>query len=141
MATPYFEEVQWLRNNQWIIVLLIVVGLMSIFPFVFGLYWQMGQGEPFGDTPMTNNELILMLLIMIFAVGMMTFVMLTLRLEVKIDESGIHYRMFPVKWEWRVVTPAQIEEYTFADRFKLFESGAFGHHRNVFKNIRSFRIS
>jgi hypothetical protein len=141
MATPYFEEVQRLRDNRWIIALLIVIGVMSVFPFVFGLYWQVGQGVPFGNKPMTNTELVIMLFVMVFAVGMMAFVMMTLRLEVRIDEDGIHYRMFPVKWEWRVVKPVEIAEYTFADRYKLFETGGIGHHRNVLKKMRSFRIS
>lgn len=140
MATPYFEEVQRLRDNRWILVLIFVVALGSLLPLIYGIYWQIGQGVQWGDEPMSNSGLIGITLMVLVSMALMVFIMTNLRLEVKIDEAGIHYRMYPVKSRWRLVTPSEIEGYSFANRFKPFESGGIGHHRNLLKNTRSFRI-
>lgn len=141
MATPYFEETQRLRDNRWIFVLIFAVALGAIIPLLYGLYWQIGQGIPWGNEPLKDRELITMAIVVIVSIGLMTFLMASLRLETRIDDIGIHYRMFPVKSKWRIVTPAEIETYAFADRYKPFESGGIGHHRNLLKNMRSFRIA
>lgn len=141
MATPFFEETQRLRDNRWIFVLIFAVALGAIIPLLYGIYWQIGQGIPWGNEPMRDRELIIMTIVVSVSVGLMTLLMTNLRLETRIDESGIHYRMFPVKSKWRLVTPGEIEAYAFADRYKPFESGGIGHHRNLLKNMRSFRIS
>ncbi|HEY0741736.1 MAG TPA: hypothetical protein VGD40_09745 [Chryseosolibacter sp.] len=140
MATPYFEEVQRMRDNRWLITFIFAVAILSTLPLVYALYWQIGQDVPFGEEPMKNGQLIVMTLFVFTAVAGMMFILFALKLEVRIDEQGIHYRMFPVKWEWRVVGPTEIVHYEFADRYRLFESGGIGHHRNIFKNTRSFRI-
>jgi hypothetical protein len=141
MATPYFEEVQRLRDNPWIILLVFVVAIGSLLPLLYGIYWQIGQGIPWGNEPMTNSSLIAITLMVLGSMAVMAFIMLNLRLEIKIDEQGVHYRMFPVKSKWRLVRPSEIVDYTLAERFKIFESGGIGHHRNILKNSRSFRIS
>lgn len=141
MATPYFEEIQRLRDNRWIFVLILAVGLGAMLPLLYGIYWQIGQGIPWGNEPMKNSELIGLTIVVFSSMALLTFMMANLKMETRIDETGIHYRMFPVKSRWRVVPPGEIEEYTFADRYKPFESGGIGHHRNVLKNTGSFRIS
>lgn len=140
MATPYFEEVQRLRDNRWIFVLILATALGALLPLLYGIYWQIGQGIPWGNEPMSNSGLIGITLVVLFSISMMAFILTNLRLEVRIDESGIHYRMYPLKSRWRLVTPSQIVEYSFADRFKPFESGGVGYHRNLLKNTRSFRV-
>jgi hypothetical protein len=141
MATPYFHETQRLRDNPWILVLISGSALAALIPLLYGIYWQIGQGIQWGNTPMGNRELIGMTVVVSVSMSLMVFLVVNLRLEVKIDVDGIHYRMFPSKWRWRLVRPSEIEEYKFADRFKLFETGGIGHHRSIFKNMRSFRIS
>jgi hypothetical protein len=140
MATPHFEEVQRLRDNRWIFVLIFAIALGALLPLLYGIYWQIGQGIPWGNEPMSDSGLIAITFVVLSSMGLMAFILTNLRLEVRIDDGGIHYRMFPVKSRWRLVTPAQIAEYSFANRFKPFESGGIGHHRNLLKNTRSFRI-
>lgn len=141
MTTPYFEEIQRLRDNRWIFVLIFAVALGALIPLLYGIYWQIGQGIPWGDTPMKDSELITLIIVLLSSVGLLTFMLVNLKLETRIDATGIHYRMFPVKSRWRMVAISEIESYNFADRYKPFESGGIGHHRNVLKNTRSFRIS
>lgn len=140
MATPYFQEVQRLRDNRWILLLIFGIALGAMLPLIYGLYWQVVKGVQWGNEPMKDSELIVMTIFVFTALIIMVFVMMSLRLEVFIDDEGVHYRMVPVKGKWRIVTPSQISSYTFADRYKLFESGGIGHHRNILKNTRSFRI-
>lgn len=140
MATPYFEEVQRMRDNRWLITLIFAIAMFASLPMFFALYWQIGEGVPFGSEPMKDSHLIVMTIFILFAVTGMMFILFSLKLEVFIDDQGVHYRMFPIKWEWKMVGPAEIVEYHFAERYKLFESGGIGHHRNILKNTRSFRI-
>ncbi|HEY0655783.1 MAG TPA: hypothetical protein VGD65_21760 [Chryseosolibacter sp.] len=141
MNAPFFEETQRLRDNPWVLVLIFAVALGPMIPLLYGLYWQIGHGVPWGNEPMEDAELIMLTVFILLTTCTVGFVMASLRLETRIDEAGIHYRMFPVKSKWRVVNPDELEEYSFATRYKPFESGGIGHHRNVLKNMRSFRIS
>ena len=141
MATAYFEEVQRLRDNRWIFVLIVAVSLGALLPLVNGIYIQIGQGIPWGNKPMSNGGLIGITLMVLFSMGLMAFMLINLRLEVRIDDAGIHYRMFPVRSRWRLVAVSQIAEYSFANRFKIFEGGSFGHQRSLLRNYRSFKIS
>lgn len=140
MATPYFEEVQRMRDNRWLITFIFAIAIVSTLPLVYALYWQIGKDVPFGKEPMKDSELIVITLLVFIGVAGMMIILFSLKLEVRIDEQGVHYRMLPIKWDWRVVAPNEIVEYHFTDRYKMFESGGLGHHRNIFKNTRSFRI-
>lgn len=141
MARPYFEEVQRLRNNPWIIVLIIAVAIGSLVPLIYGIYWQIGQGIPWGNEPMTDNELIGLTIFILITVIILGFMLGNLTLETRIDSDGIHYRMFPLKQRWRLVSVAEIEGYSLERHYKLFESGGIGFHRNLIKRTTSIRIS
>jgi hypothetical protein len=140
MATAYFEETQRLRDNRWVVVLIMVVVLAAIVPLLSAIYWQIGEGEAWGNQPMKDRDLIGLSVVVFLCTGIVMFMLFNLRLETRIDDSGIHFRMFPVKSKWRLVNPADIAEYSFKYSFKFFESGGIGHHRSLLKKTQSFRI-
>lgn len=138
--STYFEEVQRLRDRPWILVPILAVALSATLPLYYGLYWQVGHGQPWGDKPMSDAGIVFMTVFVSASVILLGFVLLTLRLEVKIDAAGIHYRMYPVKQRWRTVSLDQIEKYELKRRYNLFESAGIGHHRNVIQRSRSFKM-
>jgi hypothetical protein len=110
-------------------------------PMLYGMYWQLIEGVPWGDKPLSDSELIGLSLFVMGCWGIAAAIMLSMRLEVKIDTSGVHYRLVPIKRKWRHITKAQIKAYSVKKGFPLFTSGGFGHHRSIFLKTRSFRIS
>jgi hypothetical protein len=140
MRNAWFEEVQRFRDNRWIWAFLVFMTLTIFAPIGIGMHHQFVLGEPWGNEPMSDNGFITLLIFVFFAWGSALFILITMKLETRIDESGIHYRFFPLKPSWRVITPGEISAFTFEKKYKLFDSGRIGHHYNFFKNQRSFKI-
>lgn len=141
MVRPYFEEVQHFRNNGWLWTLIIFVSVAVMLPMFYGMYWQLIKGIPWGDKPLSDTGLIALSLFVMGSWGIAAALMLSMRLEVRIDTEGIHYRFIPIKRNWRHITKPQIMTYGVKKGFPLFTSGGFGHHRSIFLKTRSFRIS
>jgi hypothetical protein len=139
MARIYFEEVQAFRESSWVWTLVITILLAALLPIMYGLYQQLGTGVPWGNKSMTDSDLIFVFLFTLMSTGIGAFVVLSSKLEVKIDEQGIHYRYFPVTSRWQLIIPDQIASYTLEKRFNIFESG-FGYFRSLFRKIKSYRI-
>ncbi len=141
MSRPYFEEVQRFRDNQWIWILLIVASLSALLPLLYGMYWQIDQGEPWGNEPMSDQGLILLFLFILVSLGVASFMIVNVKLELTIDERGVHYRFPPIKSKWQTITKGQISDFSLEKRFRIFESGGLGYHRNRLNKTRSMRIS
>jgi hypothetical protein len=140
MATPYFEEVQRLRDNGWIFVVIVVIALGSLGPLVYGLYWQVGQGVPWGNEPMTDVSLVMLTIFILVTVTLLGVMLGNLKLETRIDSEGIHYRMFPIKRKWRLIVPPLISEYSLEKKYRFFENAGIGFHRSLLRRTTSFRI-
>ena len=140
MATVHFDEIQHLREKPLFIAMVIGVAFAAIIPLANGIYLQLILGQRWGNQPMSNEGLIALTVFVVAITGFISWMMLNLRLETRIDEQGIHYRMFPVKSNWRSVTPANIKTYSLEKRYKVFESGGMGFHRNFLKNSTSLKM-
>jgi hypothetical protein len=66
--------------------------------------------------------------------------LLSLKLETKIDNEGIHYKFFPIRRRWQLITKEQVAEFTVNKKFRLL-AGRIGYHQNRFQNMRSCKIS
>ena len=140
MSRSYFEETQVLRENRWVWIALIVIASAALLPLIYGLYWQLGMGEPWGDKPMTDQGIIFLFLFILFTVALLFWILLSLKLEVKIDQEGLHYRFFPNKPRWSLITKDEIVSFQVRKRYNLFESGGRGYHRNWFRKTKSMSI-
>jgi hypothetical protein len=140
-ARTYFEEIQRFRDNRWVWFLIAFASVAIMVPMFYGTYLQLITGVPWGDEPMSDQGLIALVMFVTFSWGLAIFIMLSLRLDLKIDEQGVHFRFFPVKRTWRIITRQQVAGYSIQKGFKLFESGGLGYHRNIFLNTRSYRIT
>ena len=140
MSRSYFEEVQMLRDNRWIWMLIIAFSLLALLPLMDGLYLQLIRGKPWGDKPMSDQGLIFMFAFVVICLSILVWMLLSLKLETKIDEQGIHVRLFPFKPKWQLITSDDVIDYSFEKRFRFLDSGGIGYHRNCLKRQRSFRI-
>ena len=112
-----FKETQ--KFHQWWIWL-VVLGINGL--FVVAWYKQIIQGEPFGDKPMTNTEL----LISICLSGAVTIFFLGLRLQSGIKEDGIYVRFFPFHLKYVVYPWSDIELCYIRKYNAVLEYGGWG---------------
>jgi hypothetical protein len=140
MKATWFEESQRLRDNPWVWPLLAILTLSIFLPFGMGIYQQLVLGEPWGKEPMGDNEMIYLSIFLTVCWAIAMFMMLFMKLEIKIDEEGIHYRFFPISPSWKLIRIDEIAEFSFEKKYKLFDGRGIGHHRNIFKKQRSFKI-
>lgn len=140
MSRNYFEDVQRVRDNAWIWMLIVGISLTALIPLIYGIYWQLVQREPWGDQPLSDEGLIFLFLFVLGSLALMTFLLLSLKMEMRIDDEGIHYRFVPIKNKWQLITKGEIAEYHYEKRFRFIDAPGFGHHRNRLSKTRSFRI-
>ena len=141
MNRSYFEEVQTLRQNRWIWILMIITSMGAMLPLIYGMYWQIGEGLPWGHEPMSDVGLILMFLLVICSMAVCFWMLLATKLEIKINDKGVHYKFFPNKCKWSLISKEEIDTYEVRNYYNFFESGCFGYHNNWFLNTRSIRIT
>lgn len=140
MKTPWFEETQKFRDNHWSWAIIILFATASIVPLAYGMYQQFVLGVPWGNKPMGNRELIFVTVPVVLASGIGIFILVSLTLQTRIDESGFYYRFFPIKPSWTHVALDEIETYSLEKRFKLMDAGGIGRHRNLLKKQVSYKI-
>jgi hypothetical protein len=140
MSRPYWEETQALKESQWIWVLMIVSSTAAIIPLAYGVYWQVGKGQQWGDEPMSDNALIGLTIFIVICMAVMFVCMAASKLELRIDEEGIHYRFVPYRFKWSLITPHEIESYELRDVRSFLGICQVGYHRNVLNNSRSMNV-
>ena len=104
MNKVFFKEEQQFRQWWWIVLILgstVPVMVMSI----CSLYQQVVRGVQVGDSPAPNGALIggfVFLCLMLWGY-------FKLKLEVWIDQEGIHYRFFPLIRKEKLIFKAEIQ--------------------------------
>ncbi len=125
MAREYFYEKQ---TFSWIWPLLIPMHVILLFILVYGTYKQFYLGEPFGNTPMSNKELIVFNTCIILFIALFDYFLLhSMYLEIKIDSSGIHYRYPPMINKWKTLQKEEIEYWEVGKYYPLRDYGGWGY--------------
>ncbi|MFD1001018.1 hypothetical protein ACFQ21_16950 [Ohtaekwangia kribbensis] len=140
MSRRYFEETQLFRQNLWVWYMFAAFSLLLIVPLLYGMYTQLILGQPWGDKPMSDNGLAILFLLSLGGWMVVAWILYSIRLEVYIDDEGVHYFYFPNSPSWKVITKDQIVSYEVRQRRNLFDMGGIGYHRNRFKKLRSMTI-
>src|SRR5689334_8880079 len=128
MTRPYFEETQSLKNSHFIWILMIVASASAIIPMGYGLYWQIGKGEPWGDEPMPDQALIGLFIFVVICLGIMMVCMAYSKLEVKIDDEGVHYRFVPYVFKWSIISRGEISAYEIKKSRSFLGVCQMGYH-------------
>lgn len=126
----YFEEKQ--RMNQWFIwvVLLFLNGLSAV-----GVYVQIIEKQPVGNNPMSDIGLIILA---VFMVALTVFI-LSVRLETKIFEDHIAFRLSPFHLKVRQIKRDQLKSIDVRTYKPILEYGGWG-LRGMGKNV-AYNIS
>lgn len=106
MKQPFLEKQKF--TQWWIWILLISTTLIPI----YGIYQQIFQGEPFGDKPASNLELIGVVVLM----GVLLGFFWSIQLTTEINEEGIRVKFFPFTnrfIKWADIQSAQVVNYGF----------------------------
>lgn len=112
-----FTEQQ--RFNQWWLWLLLAC-ISGV--FLFGLYWQVVLGKHYGNHPMSNTGLYLtnalvLLLLLFFRI---------LKLETQITKEGLDVRFYPLHFNTRHYSWADIKDVTVRAYSPIGEYGGWG---------------
>ena len=108
MDRVFFDEKQKLPVIiRWIVIF---TGLALCFPFMQGMYVRSILHEPWGDASLSNSELMTLPVIVAMIAGSVAWLVSSMFLEIKIDQSGIYYRFFPHQIKTR-----RIDKKTIAD--------------------------
>lgn len=125
-----FNEKQY-QKSLWKWVLMIILNFLLI----FGAIMQVGFNKNFGNSPMSDNMLIIVtILIICFSI-----LLLSSYLQTFINEEGVYVKYFPFQikykfYSWESIKSARVRSYN-----PLIEFGGWGYKRNKF-HFSNFRL-
>jgi hypothetical protein len=128
--TRYFEETQWLRDAQWIWYAGLASALSSLIPLLYVVYWQLVLGEPVGNTPMKDSNVIILLCAVVAMIVIFSCIVRAVRLNVYIDNTGVHYNFFPSTLGWKLIRKEAIIDYEVRQKKYFFEYFGTGFAKN-----------
>jgi hypothetical protein len=102
----------------------------------YALYQQVVAGKQIGNSPAPNAVLFVTILILLLVL----WVYLRLKLEVWIDNRGIHYRFFPLEFKEKLISFAEINRYEIRKYSPLGDYGGWGKKRSL-RWGRAYNIS
>jgi len=124
MHKVLFKEEQQFR--QWWYIMLVMVSVIPSMLFcVYALYQQVVNGIQIGDSP-APNAVLAGLFIGLCVLLWSFFVM---KLEIWIDEIGIHFRFFPLIFKPKVISKNEIQRYEIRRYSPIFDYGGWGIRR------------
>ncbi len=112
-----YTEIQRLRT-KWVLAIPLSLTIL----FIYAVIQQVILGIPFGAKPASNGVLIGLLLLLLALTGFF----LSIRLSIKIDAAGIHYRFFPFHRKYASIPWHALSNVYIRDYRALFEYGGWG---------------
>jgi hypothetical protein len=114
MVRSYHEEEQSYKQNPWTWVVLLAICLGALLSVANGLYWQLLKGEQWGD--MSDGGLILLASFPLFMCALISWLILSVKLQVVVDTSGVSYKFFPQQPKWVKISKEEIARFTVEKR-------------------------
>lgn len=130
MNKVLFKETQQFRQWWWIVLALGSTVPTMLFS-IYALYQKTVNGIQVGDA---------MLIILPFFMGIMIWVFFSLKLEVWIDQDGIHYRFYPLISKNKIISKEEIQRYEIRKYSPLLDYGGWGIKKR-FKWGRAYNVS
>jgi len=103
---------------------------------IYSLYQKTVIGIQVGDSPAPNA----MLIVMFFAMIIANWVFFSLKLEVWIDQKGIHYRFYPLISKNKLISNGEIQRFEIRKYSPLLDYGGWGIKKR-FKWGRAYNVS
>lgn len=137
MNKVLFKEEQQFRQWWWIVIILGAT-IPAMVMNIYALYQQTVRGIQVGDSPAPNVVLIggfVFLSVMIWGY-------FSLKLEVWIDQEGIHYRFFPLIFKNKLISKAEIQRFEIRKYKPILEYGGWGVRRGFGRKWqRAYNVS
>lgn len=126
MNRVLFKEEQQFR--QWWNLLLVIGSSVSGIAFsIYALYQQLIVGKQVGNEPAPNAVLAILIVFLLFFL----WFYLRLKLEVWIDNQGIHFRFFPLIPKERIIAFHEIRKYEIRRYSAMRDYGGWGVKRSI----------
>lgn len=132
----YFKEEQRFSQSPRIWILIIAF-LVSVVPLAIGMYQQLVLGKPWGDQPMSDKNLIFTFVFIFILMGGLVVLFTRIRLQISINEQGIHYRFPFYVIREKVIPIEQIDHYEIRIYKPLLDYGGWGYKKGIHRKIRS----
>jgi hypothetical protein len=130
MARVLFKEIQSMREYKMIWWIITPVSAAVIISLLYGLYWQLVMGEPWGTEPMSDTGLMILSMVSFIILGIVIWILLSVKLEIEVDGEAIRYRYYPQMRKRRELRQADIQEYTVR-KLSFLESRRRGYRRSI----------
>jgi hypothetical protein len=132
MFEVIFEERQRFKQ-LWIWAILISMNMLLL----FGIFTQLILHRPFGNKPLSDFEMILLFLFIVF----LSILFFYFQLYTKISPQGIYikFRPFHLKpkfYSWEYISKCSIRKYN-----PIIEYGGWGYRVGFYKNGGAYNIS
>jgi hypothetical protein len=127
-----FTETQKFKQWWLWLILISINGL-----FLFGLFKQVNDRQPFGDKPMSDTALLITTELTI----LLTLLFINFRLDTIIKKDGIYVRFFPfhIKFKyytWDNLTKSYVRQYS-----AITEYGGWGLRLGLFGKGQAYNVS
>jgi len=126
MDKVLFREEQQFRQ-WWYIVLILAATVPVMIMSIYSLYMQIVKGVQVGDSPAPNAVLVVVFIAMCISL----WVTFSLKLEVWIDQDGIHYRFSPVIFKNRLISKSEIQRFEIRKYNPILDYGGWGIRRGI----------
>lgn len=124
MNKVLFKETQQFRQ-WWHIVLIMAATVPAMIMCIYTLYQQAIKGVQVGDTPAPNAVMI----VVFFSLCIILWLYFSLKLEVWIDQNGIHYRFFPLIFNNKLISKLEIQRFEIRKYSPIMDYGGWGIRR------------
>ncbi len=124
MKKVLFKETQSFTQG-WTLILILGTHIPLLIFFFYALYEQTFKGVEIGDNPAPNWALVLLIITM----AVTLWGSLVMKLEVWIDQDGVHYRFFPITFGNKLISKAEIQRYEIRKYSAILDYGGWGLRR------------
>ncbi len=136
----FFKEEQRYSQSPMLWILYVVF-LASVIPLIIGMYRQFVLDIPWGDKPMTNNNLLVTFLFIFILMGGLVVLFARIRLHIRIDNEGIHYRFPFFIIKEKTILFSDIDRYEIRSYKPLLDYGGWGYkmgYHRKFKRVNQW---
>lgn len=126
MNKVLFKEEQQFRQ-WWNLLTVIAASVSGIIFSIYALYQQLILGKQVGNEPAPNAVLVVLIVFLLFFLWFYT----RLKLEVWIDNQGIHFRFFPLIFREKIISLPEIKTYEIRKYSALRDYGGWGIKKSI----------
>ena len=128
-------------NQPWFIALMLITSLSALVPLSLALYNQFILDKPWGDQPLSDSGLLLLVSGMLLVLVAANLIVFLSRLQTKVDKDGVYYRYPPFINKWVHIGKKTITEYNIKRYHPLLDFGGWGYRMKFFfRRKQAFHI-